>query len=326
MIELLSNESWLRPQIDFLLFLQNLRISHFSMFDNLFLSVTIVGEFWLPVLICSIVYWCIDFKSGMYLFALSSFNMFFAQLFKMMACVYRPWVLSDKIHPVEKAIALAAGYSFPSGHSAQASALLGGLAMIYKKKFIIPILLVLFALLVGFSRMWLGVHTPQDVIVGLFIGFSLVFMLNSVINKAEKNTNIYLYLLGITDFAIAAILVYICYFNSYPLDYVNGELLVNPLRSIQASVFCYSFIAGILNGVFLCRRFFPFNPKEFSLKSKLAISFIGTLCILSTFPTIIKNLFCQACDFKIVFILAFIIGFFVTGIYPLIFSKFVKLK
>lgn len=325
MIEFLSNESWINPQIDFLLYLQNIRICYFDRFNDLFLSVTIIGEFWLPTLICALVYWCIDIKAGIYLFSLSSFNVLIAQLFKMLACVYRPWVLSDKIKPVGKALALAAGYSFPSGHSAQASSLLGGLAFLCRKKTIIVVLLVLLTLTVGFSRMWLGVHTPQDVIVGLIIGFSLVFILNSIINWAEKDKNRYLYLSVITNAVVVLVLAYICYYNRYPYDYINGQLLVNPLKSIQAAILCYAYSAGILNGAFLCRRFFPFEPKQGSFNAKLIRSLIGGICIILMFKFGLKQFFCNTCDFKLVFSVSFLYGFFITAIYPLLFKKLQKL-
>ena len=324
MIEFLSNANWLSPQIDFLLFLQNMRTSHFNMLNDLFLSVTIIGEFWLPTVICAIVYWCIDFKSGIYLLSLSSYNMFFAQLFKMIACVYRPWVLSDKILPVKKALALAIGYSFPSGHSAEASAFLGGLAFLLRKKLVVSILLILLVFMVGFSRMWLGVHTPQDVIVGLLIGFSLVFVLNSVVEWAEKDKNRYLYIMGITDAAIIVALSYICYFNSYPMDYVNGELLVNPVKSIQTSIVCYGYIAGIMNGMFLCRRFFPFNPNDVGLKTKVIRGVVGSIFVIILFQHGIKTFFSCNCDFKIVFAIPFLSGLFITAIYPMIFEKIRK--
>ena len=78
MIESLSNPEWINPQIDFLLFLQNIRLNCSDIIDKFFLSITIFGEFWLPTLICAIVYWCIDFKAGIYLFSLEGFNKIFA--------------------------------------------------------------------------------------------------------------------------------------------------------------------------------------------------------------------------------------------------------
>lgn len=326
MIEFLSNSDWISPQIDFLLILQNIRVSHFNMFDNLFLSITAIGEFWLPTLICALVYWCVDFKSGIYLFSLSAYNVFFAQLFKMIACVYRPWVLSDKIQPVKKALALAIGYSFPSGHSAQASALLGGIALLVRKKIFISILLVILVLIVGFSRLWLGVHTPQDVVIGLLIGFSLVFILNSMINWAEKNTNRYLYIFGVTNILILIALIYICYFNSYPIDYVNGKLLVNPYGSIHTTVWCYGYIAGILDGIFICRRFFPFNPHEYSLKTKITKAIIGSIVAFTLVKFASQFLTSGDYNFKITFMVPFICGIFITAVFPYIFYRIKIIK
>ena len=107
MIDCLSNPDWLRPQIDLLLFLQNYRISCSDIIDKSFLSITVFGEYWLPTIICAITYWCIDFRAGIYLFGLEGLNVLIAHFLKMLACVYRPWVLSDKIHPSELAIPFA---------------------------------------------------------------------------------------------------------------------------------------------------------------------------------------------------------------------------
>ena len=130
MIDCLSNPAWINPQTDFLLFLQQYRIGHLEMFDKFFLSITVFGEFWLPTLICAIVYWCIDFRAGIYLFTLESFNIFLAHLFKMLACVYRPWILDSNIKPSALAVPYAKGYSFDTvrplrrgqGHRGQAAA------------------------------------------------------------------------------------------------------------------------------------------------------------------------------------------------------------
>ena len=227
MIDFLSNPDWIRPQMDFLIYLQNIRINCSDIFDRIFLSITIVGEFWLPTLICAIVYWCIDFKAGVYLFSLEGFNKLFTYLFKMLACVYRPWILDSRIHPSQLAIPYATGYSFPSGHSAMSSAVLGGCAYLLKHK-IWSIILICLVLLVGFSRLWLGVHTPQDVVIGLLTGFSLVFILYPLIDWAEKDRNRYVLLTVIVDILTVIALIYIYFYNTYRMDYVAGKLLVNP--------------------------------------------------------------------------------------------------
>ena len=63
------------------------------------------------------------------------------------------------------------------------------------------------------------------------------------------------------------------------MDYIDGELLVNPEKSIYVTIVVYSYILGMLNGCFLCRRFFPFNPKEAPIKNRIARGVIGGLII-----------------------------------------------
>ena len=324
MIDCLTNPDWINPQIDFLLFLQNLRIGHLEIFDKFFLSITIFGEFWLPTLICAIVYWCIDFRAGLYLFSLEGFNATVTHFFKMIACVYRPWILSEKIHPSELAVPFAKGYSFPSGHSAMSSAVLGGVAYLLRKKKVYCILLVCFILLIGFSRLWLGVHTPQDVICGLLIGFSFIFITNKIINWAEEKPNRYLILNLITNILIIFILIYIRYLNTYRTDYVSGELLVDPRKSIYSTMAIYGYLMGLLNGCFLCRRFFPFDPKKTTVKNRIIIGSVGCISIVLILKNVLGYIIMNELSLKFALPAIFTAGLFITLIYPIIFQYFDK--
>ena len=321
MIDCLSNSAWIGPQIDCLLFLQNCRIESLDIFDKFFLSITIFGEFWLPTLVCAITYWCIDFRAGMYLFTLEGLNVLFTHFFKMIAGVYRPWVLDNRINPSELAVPYAKGYSFPSGHSAMSSSVLGGSAFLLRKNKILCISLILLVLLIGFSRMWLGVHTPQDVVIGLMIGLTLIFAVNNVINWAEQNKKRYLYLpLFVNIFAILA-LTYIKYFNTYKMDYIDGELLVNPQNQVYTTFVAYGYALGILNGSFLCRIFSPFNPHDVSLKIRITRGIIGAICIIILLKFALEYIIMNPINPKYALLSTFCIGIFITLIYPLIFQK-----
>ncbi len=322
MIDCLSNPLWLKPQIDFLLFLQNFRIGNLEIFDKLFLSITIFGEFWLPTLVCAITYWCMDFRAGIYLFSLEGFNVFLTHFFKMLACVYRPWVLDGSIQPSKLAVPYAKGYSFPSGHSAMASSVLGGLAFLLRKNKKLCAILIALILLVGFSRLWLGVHTPQDVVGGFTIGIFLIFIVNKMINWAEKDTDRYLYLLAIIDVLAVLALIYIYFFNTYRIDYVSGELLVDPQKSKYVTIIAYAYALGLINGSFLCRRFFPFNPKEISVKRRIIRGLVGSVGLVLMLKYALENVFLNVVDLKIGFPVVFFIGIVVTLVYPVIFSKF----
>ena len=324
MIDCLSNPDWIRPQMDFLLFLQNIRLSYSDIIDKFFLSITIFGEFWLPTLICAIVYWCVDFRSGLYLLSLESFNVFIAHFLKMIACVNRPWILDNRIHPSKLAVPFAGGYSFPSGHSIMSSSVVGGCAYLLRKRKFWCISLVCLVLLIGFSRLWLGVHSPQDVICGLAIGFTLVFALNPLINWAEKDTNRYLYLLGMIDVIVLLAFVYIYFFNTYRIDYVDGKLLVDPQIAKYFIVNAYTFAIGLINGCFLCRRFCPFDPKTSPLKNRILRGIIGSLCVLLMLKFVLGYILMNTVRIRYTVPLALITGMFISLIYPLIFTRLKK--
>ena len=59
--------------------------------------------------------------------------------------------------------------SFPSGHTVEAFAMAAALfTLFFRRKITVPI--YIWAILVAYSRMALGVHYPSDVLAGIFIG------------------------------------------------------------------------------------------------------------------------------------------------------------
>lgn len=325
MLDFLSNTNWLAPQIDFLLFLQGIRDLSAPIVNKFLLQVTVLGEYLIPTLVCSIIYWCIDTKNGIYMFTVVNVNVVITHLFKLLACVYRPWILSDKIHPPQEALGYARSYSFPSGHSANSSSIYGALAYVLKKHIYIVVFLILLILFIGFSRLWLGVHTPQDVIVGFSIGLILVFALSPVINWAEKNKDRYLYLLIIINLFTIASMIYIRYFNVYPADYIDGKLLVDPRDAIYVTLLLSGYVLGILNGAFLCRRFFPFEASEGKLSSRIIRGIIGVIFLCFIINYVFVYLFMHPLNVKFAIVTCAFAGFFITAIYPFIFSRILKL-
>lgn len=323
--EFLTSQTIITPQIDFLLYLQNMREATNGAFDQLILFLTTFGETLMPFTIMCLIYWCFSPKAGVFLFSLNGISIFLAQVFKTVACIYRPWVLSDSVHPQADALLRSGGYSFPSGHSTMASSSFGGMAYLLRKNKVVCGLLILLVFAVCFSRLYLGVHTPQDVIVGALTGFLLIFPIAKCIDICEKDKNKYLYLLAILDIFALGVMFFIC-FKSYPADYIGGKLLVSPLSAKYTGVIHIGMSMGAINGAFLCRRFFPFEPQKYSAKAKTVISLVGLVCSMFILHLLDVYVWGKQCDFKIAFLSGFFSTFFLIGIYPFIFTKLIKEK
>ncbi|MDD5721532.1 MAG: phosphatase PAP2 family protein [Candidatus Pacebacteria bacterium] len=100
------------------------------------------------------------------------FNKFIA---KILFHTLRPFVVFSQVRPLFG----ETGFAFPSGHSAVASALAFALFYINKK---ISYIFMLFALLIGVSRVISGVHFPIDILGGFIEGFIIAYLANRVTN------------------------------------------------------------------------------------------------------------------------------------------------
>ena len=77
-------------------------------------------------------------------------------------------------------------WSFPSGHSSASFAAAFVLYHYMPKKFSIPALIL--ATLIAFSRLYLGVHYPSDVIGGAAIGYLTAWASEKFMTYTEKKT------------------------------------------------------------------------------------------------------------------------------------------
>ncbi|MDR2275242.1 MAG: phosphatase PAP2 family protein [Sphingobacterium sp.] len=84
-----------------------------------------------------------------------------------------------KKYPNFIAIRTAGGYSFPSGHTSSAFATASSLSRAYSKWYVVAPSL-LWATGVGYSRMYLGVHYPSDVVAGALLGAGSAFALDGL--------------------------------------------------------------------------------------------------------------------------------------------------
>ncbi|ORX80368.1 acid phosphatase/Vanadium-dependent haloperoxidase [Anaeromyces robustus] len=185
------------------------------------------------IMIPVFVYWAIDKEKGLYTLVSYYLCCGVNAMVKLTACVNRPWIKDQRVIPAGDAITTATGYSFPSGHTTTAGPIYGALAVAsWSWKKIISIFLILLILITGFSRNYLGVHTPQDVLMGLFEAFLAVYLakkLFTYLKKHPEKENIFL----IISFVIGWLGIAYITFKPYPMDYKNGKLLVDPQKMMN---------------------------------------------------------------------------------------------
>lgn len=317
--------AWLGWQIDYLLYLQNLRDVTHHVFDNFFLIITMFGEVMIPVVVICTLYWTINKKIGQ--FVLWSYFMGFVvnQIAKTTACIYRPWILDSRVHPLAQAIPAATGYSFPSGHTAGAVATWGGCAVSFWKNKLIRYICIAIVLCVMFSRNYVGVHTPQDVIVSFVLSCFVLFGVYKIIKWTEQDEKRDKYvILGV--FAATILTVLYTVFRHYPVDYLFGKVLYYPTQ-VKYEIFARSgFIFGALTGWFAEKRHIDFNPENGAFFKKVVRLLLGLTVIfgLNTISGIFKGMISTNLSVALsgMFVQHLLIGLFITCIYPFIVKKY----
>ncbi len=171
-------------------------------------AVTYLGDQIIFMAAAMLVLWCIDKKWGYRLLLFGMFGNMLNQLLKAIFLIPRPWVIDPEFSIVESARGAATGYSFPSGHTQSAATLFGGVA-VWRRRGWVTAACIALVLLTGFSRMYLGVHTPADVLTSLGTGLVTVLVLAWAF-KAAENSRTGKYIIGGVGIAFAAaILIYV---------------------------------------------------------------------------------------------------------------------
>ena len=168
--------------MEFLRFLEGLRT---PLLDTIFSIITLLGEETLLILVGIIFFWCINKHEGYYILSVGFVGTLVNQFLKLLCRIPRPWVRDPSFTVVESAVEGATGYSFPSGHTQAAGGVFGGVARILKRRAVTILCIVLFVL-VAFSRMYLGVHTPLDVLVSTGVALLLVLGAYPLVHRAMK--------------------------------------------------------------------------------------------------------------------------------------------
>ncbi len=172
--------------MEFLHILESIRS---SFLDSFFLTITKLGDESVFLVLSLLFFWCVDKYQGYYLMSVGFAGSTINQILKNVFRIPRPWILDENFTAVESAKERAFGYSFPSGHTQISVGLFGGIAKQNKNIFLRAICLTL-CIIIPFSRMYLGVHTPIDICVSVLVALALIFGFHFLFEKAKANSMI----------------------------------------------------------------------------------------------------------------------------------------
>ncbi len=252
--------------INYLLALQNLRDATGGVLNTFFEYITKLGETSVIVFFVGLVYWGLNKKQGIFLMFSLYTNRIINGFIKITACVYRPWIRDARITPVPEAMKDATGYSFPSGHTANATSVWGGMAIPAKDGVKCPkwfsVILIILVLLIAFSRNYLGVHTPQDVVVALVIGAAVLFLMSKLMPIIDERPNMDIWVM-LGGVALCVLLILYAALKSYPTDYAaDGSVIVEGSKMAVDSFKNAGMGIGFFIGWFIERRFIKFSTDD----------------------------------------------------------------
>lgn len=218
-------------------------------------AVTQLGAEVIFIVAAVVVFWCVSKWEGYYLMTIAFCGTVLNQFLKLICRVPRPWVRDPNFTIVESARAEATGYSFPSGHTQNAVGLFGGMARWGGRRWV-RLGLTALALIIAFSRMYLGVHTPADVGVSLVLAAALVLGLYPLMRRAQEKPRYMGYVLAAMLVVSGAFVVFVetC---GFPAD-MDAENLASGIGNAWKML---GAVAGMTLAWLLDRRYIHFETQ-----------------------------------------------------------------
>lgn len=211
--------------MEFLKLLEGIRT---PFFDKVISVLTYLGDEMVFLVIGLVFFWCLHKQAGRYLITVGLLGSVVNQWLKLIFRIPRPWVIDEDFTIVESAREGAGGYSFPSGHTQVSVGVYGGVAR-WTKNRAVRIIMIVIAVLVPFSRMYLGVHTPLDVGVAAATALIMLLALYPPMAGAKATArSVRVSLLA----AVAVALAYVVYVSvaKFPAD-IDAENLTHGVKN-----------------------------------------------------------------------------------------------
>lgn len=295
--------------------------------DKTMLGISALGEEIAFILIGLIALWCIDKKFGYRFLFMYMAGTFVNQLLKAIFLIPRPWMIDGSVTYVDAAYSGASGWSFPSGHTQAAVMMYGGLSRRISRGWAYAVAAIL-VLLVGFSRMYLGVHTLLDVVTAAVLGIIVIALCELLFKKFGTETKSFAIMCGILAALCLGLIIFVCTVSKdaiFSIDYIDEKQLSDIYRS-QMHDICVLFgtMFGLFAGALVEMKFVKFETKAVwwvqLIKVLLGIGVIlGIRVGMKPLLALISDSPFMDCARY------FMMSFVAIAVYPLLFKVLVKL-
>ena len=303
--------------IQILLWLQEFRNGAGGILADFLSKMTFLGELNSAIVILAILYWSVNKELGTYLFMGWSGNRLVNGALKVTFCAYRPWIRDARILPYGNATTTATGYSFPSGHTMNGTSLFGGGALRTDLSKSLRIVLGIVMVLIGFSRLYLGVHTPQDVLVGMCTGLLVMWLTLKLMKWVAEHPEKDWLVVCVSVVLGVAIAIYAAV-KSYPTDTdAEGKLIVDGAKMANDTFKGVGYCLAFLIGWILERRYVGFST-DIPVAQKLSRAVIGVISYYAVSLILAPLIKAWIPGFAGTLLSCFIQVFYVVFLFPLL--------
>ena len=132
---------------------------------------TFLGEEEFFFLVMPVFYWCVNAALGLRLGLVLVLSNALNATLKLAFQSPRPYWIDARV----KALVSEAAFGLPSGHAQTAAAMWGLIGTTFKRPWVV-VIVIFTILMIGISRIYLGVHFLSDVLAGWVVGGLLLFI------------------------------------------------------------------------------------------------------------------------------------------------------